>query len=645
MIRDTSPESTPGATCLPENSVNATASSLEKPSVLAHSPEEAMIPRPEERPRMDTPVCEFNIAHAGSSGSPDIDYSLHLSLTDDLFKAVPQIPESDDPDIEPGLQATQASFDCGNYAHARAFAQGLFETLGEKATPELLTYLDKMHLFCTLNLKETGVVFARLTDLLPIHNEDDFIQWHLAIAEAYAKGSPCLPVKNKLNQLCCYRRAADAGSVEARVAVLKEVLFSNPAEEVPFISAEVLSHLQVLAKCDEYLDSSVKKSPDEITIHQMVQLIRSNDDAEKRKLAEQLCLDHRCKGRLLAPWLYMKPEFGVVDTKEAKRLLRLIEAGSHDFDGKSDGKSKTYFEQMCKLHSIELGLIAHDPGAEGQLAELTKECFPPALQMAVTRHIEAQEWEAAQSLCIHWVKNKELVLSPHPVFALLQYCATLYGAIADCKKVIADPLSDDYGREVRHRVLEKAMALAEVLRTVNIEHCNPDGRALHIMESLEDVLKTLPKHYRDVSAGKANALPESFADSMDWCRYSQDPQVLVFRHFEQTLNGDTPDEELITRALVKDRFGTLYRMVALDHCCKTLNSQKVLSEFIECLKADFELLRRFQCDVGLVHVYDRLKDEFESVDSPLVALYVAEAIARTKKLPPKNVGRVLQTIE
>ena len=562
--------------------------------------------------------------------------ALDISWSEDLFAAIPSCPVVESEGIQSALTQIEAHFNDQKYLEILKIISYLNNRHKESLDPVVQTYLCKIRLFCILNYNHANGKFSKLTNILPIKNDEDFIKWHLVIAQAYADNSPCLPVPNKPHQLCCYRRAADAGSIPARIAILKELLFSPVKDKIPFNEREVLAHLEVLANTAGIVETKDLVG-DEAIILEMASLLKNKNPVARKTLAEKLCSDARCNVSLLACWLYMKSEFGSVCPDEAQDYLKTI---NDKRDRRGDALEEKYLKNMSVVFSDKLKLLRGNLRTSTTFNDLVKEGFPPAFLDKVKTCAVLAEWPSLSGICLNLIHENSLLTSFHPNFSWFHYKALTEHEIPQSQWECEISHPDSEGYKISRVNLRNGNILANELRSVDMEHCDQDSRAFHMMESLDCFRKNPHDYFQCVAKGKPKPLPKQFLDDLDECKYSQDSQVLVFKHLLQTLKGVEPDESLIEKALAADRFATLYRMVTLDHCSASMDCQQVLSEFVQYLIKNFSPLDRFDLDPGLLHVYERLKAEYLLITRRLPAMYIAQAIASTKKLSSLQRGEL-----
>ncbi|WP_062269162.1 hypothetical protein [Endozoicomonas arenosclerae] len=183
----------------------------------------------------------------------------------------------------------------------------------------LIKYLGSMLLMCQLNGDSD---IENLEKILSEKNREERILWHLALAEAAAKGSEWIqPCKKK--ELYCYRHAADHGSSVAKQKLIREVLFSETPTTSPFMDCEALRMIHQLSREEEGALPEPDDDRDK-AILDLVRLVRGGRyielTAARELLEKQLLKSHDDKLIRLAPWLYVEEAFGPVEPLKVQEL-------------------------------------------------------------------------------------------------------------------------------------------------------------------------------------------------------------------------------------------------------------------------------------------------------------------------------------
>ena len=547
---------------------------------------------------------------------------LNIKLERDLFTKVPSPPKRQEKSLDTRLNQIRNYFQERQYQEVIKQA-GLLKK-SEGIDKEVLTYLEKMELFGLLNKDPFTLQFTRLTDVLPIYNQSQFIDWHLAIGNAFSEKSPCLRKFTKIQQLCCYLRAADAGSVLGSYYIVKEMLFHKTAGDIVFEVDEVMRHLTVLANNPSDL-GLVKEGEERRIIEKLVGIIRNNDPGKRKGVADQLSQHWDYRVRLLAPMVWLRYEFGDYDVKNLTRVISFCERSTRSLKG----IEKEYYLNMCKLWS-SLGCERDGKFSQRDdiLSSLTRDKFVPALLVMMYANYTAKHWKQLNLDCIRLISARAGIHTVnHPSFSFFYRTSLVQHQLPECWREIEKLRKLNKPVDDLSAKAHKLESTVKQLEEAAIEYCHPGGRVVYLTSYLEDYFENKQKYHQGVLLGSIQALPERFCHILDGSRFSNDPEIKVFRHFQQCMAGEVCNEELIHGALKTDRFMTLYRLSALNHCTASMNCQQVLSELVEEWVRRTIDFRNISFDLSMTYILQRLLSENEYLKDRFEAVSMANTFA------------------
>ncbi|AMO57655.1 hypothetical protein GZ77_13975 [Endozoicomonas montiporae] len=398
-------------------------------------------------------------------------------------------------------------------------------------TPEILQFLDSLYVLFSLNLGRKDVI-----DQLPATDPETFIHWHLDIAANAATGSDTLRPSKEL-ELYCFRRAADAGSQTARQHLVLQLLFGQESQAPDlYLPEEALRYIKAMAtKQGEPPQPRIMGHHDAV-IHKLVKLAASPTAQDRETLARELAEDSDPAIQALAVALYLEPLFGTVDIDRALEAAIPLNAAPESHP------CLRYWQAKAQLKKNEPALAKQ---AEASLNTLVEQGFPAAISLLTGHFIQAKNSFKVENLLATTTKKHK---------ALTQYCPDLAHTLS---------IACQFPRKALKTTPSNWLTTANKIKAcqnykdIAISQCCPEAR----LASLAGQAEKLDKYAQpDATSG----LPKQARDLLQQCRFSEDPQIMVFIYLDQLLQTGEVDERLLDIAMAMDPVRTCCRLLALE---------------------------------------------------------------------------------
>ena len=402
-------------------------------------------------------------------------------------------------------------------------------------TPEVMQFLDSLYVLFSLNSGKKEVI-----DQLPASDPEAFIHWHLDIAANAATGSDTLKQSKEL-ELYCFRRAADAGSQTARQHLVLQLLFGHESQKPDiYLPKEALRSIKAMAADQAKSPQPRVMGHHDAIINQLVTLA-ANPTAEGREaLARELAEDSDPTIQALAVALYLEPLFGAVDIDRA-----LAEANQQN-SGAESHPHLHYWLARAQLKKNEPALVKQ---AEASLDKLAEQGCPAAIRLLTEHYMQAKNSFKIENLLSATTKQHK---------ALIEYCPDLAHTLFT---------AGQFPRKASKKTPSHWLTTADKLKAcqdyknIAISHCCPEAR----LASLAGMTKKLDKSKPVGDNPDAKpVLPKQASDLLQQCRFSEDPQIMVFIYLEQLLRTGEGDESLLDLAMTLDPVRTCCRLLALE---------------------------------------------------------------------------------
>ena len=509
---------------------------------------------------------------------------INLSYENDkaMLEAWPECPACDSEPYSKLLPIIASLCEQKKHEQAQRLCNNLLDKIVNDSDrlPGVAHYLQKISLLCALNTMhpETWApleVLARLS----ANSCEDFIQWLLLIAKSAACGTVTL-AQSKRVELSCYRQAADAGSQEARLLLVKQLLLSGPEKSPPFLLDEARRLLSAMANSDT---SKLPEPTDEQekVLLKLVRALEHKPSYDRKALASELISSKSTDIQPLAPMLYLCPEFGEVNASAAKVIITQVQASLQE---KTREETKVA-SMVCDFWVAECARESSSQRYLRLLKKLSDSGFPSAQQRLLEYHLQNSSSRTVMNLSgtILLHVNEWFYLCPD-----LNYVLYTIGETASKDKL---SVSARASQEHQFDLLKlKQSRLWSIMLKAASDHCHTDARFSYLYKELSPCTDEIT---RPRSASATLKIPEAVSVSLKAGKYSQDPQVLVLQHFVEMLCRGEADDTLIDNAMTQDKFTTLYRMVLLKSCTSKLMPVPIMKMLLETAKSHPEALERW----------------------------------------------------
>ncbi|MET4822341.1 hypothetical protein [Endozoicomonas lisbonensis] len=425
-------------------------------------------------------------------------------------------------------------------------------------TPEIMQFLDSLYVLFSLSLGKKEVI-----DQLHTADPDTFIRWHLDIAASAAPGSdnkakaainsdtaakakadtdpaPLKPPKEL--ELYCLRRAADAGSQTARQHLVLQLLFGQEDQKPDvYLPEEALRYIKAMATEQGEPPQPLVMGHHGAVIRKLVKLATNPTTEDREALTKELAEDSDPNIQALAVALYLKPLFGATDIDRA-----LAEANTLNSAPDSHPHLR-YWQALAQLKKGEPALVEQ---AEASLEKLVRQNYPAAIRVATEHYMRVGNIFKVDTFVVGTKDNGVPV----------EYCPDLAHTLATaCEYLETEVKTVPLGWSTPGEKKE----MRQNYKNIAISHCCPEARLASLASLTMDIpKKNRPKPSRDEPVEKT-CLPEHARDLLHQCRFSEDPETLVFIYLDQLQQTGKSDEKLLDLAMAMDPVRTCCRMLAL----------------------------------------------------------------------------------
>ncbi len=484
------------------------------------------------------------------------------------------------------LTHAKLCFGRGEFSDAIKLTKELISTLSahKQEIPALKNVLEKILIAARI---ANGEIEASLT--IPVKTRQEFIAVHLELAR-FAESDLSKIENSKELTLYAYRRASDAGSDEAKVQLIKRLLFC--LNDMPYLPFEAEKLLLQIAQCDtrpKYDESCAF----ETAIAQLETLLRtalsSKDTMSNKAKRDALVFSFKQSDepliRALEPFLYLSPVFGEINILKGEKPL-----------SRSDVKVKTpqNIAHVWKYWQMQyysyVGHASAKKQSEQLLLELTNDSFLAAFHTYTDKCLRGDDTR----LCFT-AFDKGTKLPSTKKYLSPDLCLSLYQCYNFIKHQVID--LDDKKKlsssthVITHRENQKKQA------NTFIQKARQHGHDCALFIEISPHLKehTSQNEYQKIGQAEPIELADPVKDLLREHPFSYSPTICIISHLQQTLRNQKPDENLIQIALKKDRLQTSLTSLYFNYFTETLVRSDLISylhEHSDLSVADFN---RFLC--------------------------------------------------
>ena len=540
-------------------------------------------------------------------------------LLPSLLQSRPVLPKAT-PDTERNQLERLAwqAFEGGQYDVAMEGFREVRDSLIERSllTTELELYIHHMRKLFQVNRDGLNLSNAAYNQ----YTKEEYIQLALAAARASHFGSESIGHASRFGKfpfhpLYYYRRAADCGSTEARIELLKTSLFPADNDEFPILLSEVISVLQAIPDYPEPKDEC------EQVLADMALLLSHPADADEQRhdIARRWYASSNDRIRCLSPALFLEPAFGQPKPETAREIINLLQEDDSPLRVDDDKQGLRFWQAIADLHS------GYPEEAQAQLEELAQSHFPLAVQARLTDHMKQARWDEAYSLSYSMTSNLPMIEHQYPDLGRIM----IECAIRHMRSLPG--ISD----------AEKASGVAAIIynnsvfKNAHITQSHREGRATALWGSLVN-----RSHLETLSAQAGRLKMDHLApviDAVENCPHSSDPEWMVFKHYLTFIKTGQADDQIIAQAMGINPKTTLYRMITLDHCTSSMHCEQVLSEFVRAIGDNIDCLRPYLYDTELLRVGNTLMQKAQYTDDPQASTALGRTILSLANVPETEI--------